>query len=125
MPSGCVAAPTPMRVNDRAASEAEQLRGRLDRVVRDPERAREDIGGTTRQRGERGVRADQAVCGLVERPVAGEHDDDVDAHLRRLTRELGRVAALPGLDDFDVVLGRERLGHRSRVRASLPTKRSG
>ena len=91
----------------------EQLRGGVDRVVRDPERAGEDIGGAARQRRERGVRADQPTGGLVERPVAGEHDDDVDAHLRRFTRQLGRVAALPGLDDFDVVFGRERSGHRS------------
>ena len=112
MPSGCVAAPTPIRVNDRAASERSSCAVAVDRVVRDPERPREHIGGSARQRASAVVRADQTTRGLVERPVAGEHDDDVDAHLRRFTRQLGRVAALPGLDDFDVVLGRERAGHR-------------
>ena len=45
--------------------------------------------------------------------------------LRRLARQLRRVAAFRGLDDLDVVLGRERLGDRRVVRASSPSKRLG
>ena len=48
-------------------------------------------------------RAGDAGGHLVQRAVAAEADDDVDAAARRVLGEAGGVAATVGLDDLDLV----------------------
>ena len=55
------------------------------------------------QHAERGVGAGQAGGDLVQRAVAAEADDHVDAAAGRVLGEAGGVAAAVGLDDLDVV----------------------
>ena len=81
--AACVAdaeADPPRATAPRATST--QLRGGVDRVVGDAERAREHVRRAAGQRRERGVGAGEPAAGLVERAVAGEHRDDVDAVAR-------------------------------------------
>ncbi len=66
----------------------QQLDGR-DRVVGQADRAGEHVRRSARQRAERGVGAGDARGHLVERAVATEPDDDVDA---RAERRRGRSA---------------------------------
>ena len=88
-----LAEPTPMRFVARRASDAtSDVRG-VDRVVGIPERARVDVRRPAGQRGERGRAVQQAVGRLVERAVAGEHRDDVEAVVRGGAREAGGVTA--------------------------------
>ena len=87
----------------------QELAGRVDRVGREAERARVDVGRAAGQRRERGVGVQEPVGGFVERAVAGEYHDDVEAVVRGCVREPGRVAAPRRLRDLDLVLGGEQL----------------
>jgi hypothetical protein len=99
----------------------DQDAGRLDRVERQTEGPHQDVGRATRQHAQRGLGAGKGVDGLVDRPVAGEHDDQVDALVDGLCGELRGVAAFLGLGDLQPEVGRERLldhgqdglGHRA------------
>ncbi len=101
--------PDPDPFGRAARQRAQELAGRVDRVGREPERARVDVGRTARERRERGVGLQESVGGFVERPVAGEHDHHVEAVVGGRVREPGRVAAPRRLRDLDLVLIREQL----------------
>ena len=58
---------------------------------------------------ERRLGAREGVHHLVDRAVAGEDDDEVDAVVHGLGCELVRVAALLGLRDLEAEVGRQRL----------------
>jgi hypothetical protein len=73
-----------------------------------PERAREDARPAARHEPERD-QAGRAVDGLVVGAVAGEHDERVGV-LRRLSRELDRVARGVGLPHHDLGAPGERGG---------------
>ena len=90
---------------------AQQVLGGVDHVVRDPERARPDVGGAAGQRGERRAGAHEAVGRLVHGAVAAEGHDHVVALDRRLAADLGRVAALLRVDRLDRVARAERVDH--------------
>ena len=107
--AAAVDTPEPDARERAPAQRREQHVRRGDRVERDAERARVDVGRAAGKRRERGVGAGQAVGGLVERAVAGEHRDDVEAVVRGGAREAGRVAAPRRLGDLDLVLVREQL----------------
>ena len=68
-----------------------------------PERAGEHVGRAAGQHAERGVGAGDAGGHLVQRAVAAEADDHVDAAAGGVLGEPGGVAAAVGLDDLDVV----------------------
>ena len=84
----------------------------------------EDVRRAARQAGQRRVRADEAVGGLVDRAVAAEGDDDVVALRGGLAGQLGRVVLRLGVDRLDGVAALERVhdevlepvGDRRRVR---------
>ena len=90
---------------------AQQVLGRVDHVVRDPERARPDVGGAAGQGGERRARAHEAVGRLVHGAVAAERHDHVVALDRCLAADLGRVAALLRVDRLHRVARAERVDH--------------
>ena len=80
----------------------EQL-DRFDRVVRHADRAGEHVGRPAGQHTERGPAPGDASGDFVERAVAPETDDHVEAATGRVVGEAGGVAAPVGLDEFDVV----------------------
>ncbi len=67
--------------------------GRLDGVVGDAEAAREHVGRSARQGGQRGSRACKAVGGFAERAVAGQHGDGFNPVERGAAGDAGGVAA--------------------------------
>ena len=91
---------------------AQQVLGGVDHVVRDPERARPDVGGAAGQGGERRAGAHEAVGGLVHGAVAAEGHDHVVALARGLAADLGGVAALLRVDRLDRVARSERVDHQ-------------
>ena len=98
-----------MRFVEPRAERPQQLVGRVDRVGREAERPRVDVGRAAGERRERGVGVQEPVGGFVQRAVAGEHDDDVEPVVRGRAREAGRVAAPRRLGDLDLVLRGEQL----------------
>ena len=88
--AAAVHAPEPDPRERTPAERSEQRVGRGDRVERDPERAGVHVRRAAGERRERGVGAGQAVGGFVERAVAREHRDDVEAVVRGRAREAGR-----------------------------------
>ena len=71
--------------------EPEQVLGGVDDVVRDPERAADDVGRAAGQDGDRDVGSREPVRDLVQGAVAAEGDDEVIAAVARLAADLGRV----------------------------------
>ena len=61
--------------------EAQQVLGRVDDVVRDPEGPAHHVGRPPREARHRHVGARESVGHLVQRPVAAERDHDVVAAL--------------------------------------------
>ncbi len=98
----------------------DQDAGRLDRVEWQAERPNQDVRRAAGQHTQGGLGAGERVHGLVDRPVAREHDHQVDALLGRLRRELGGVTPLLGLGHLEPEVRRQglldhrehRLGHR-------------
>ncbi len=87
---------------------------RLDRVVRHAERAGEHVGRPAGEDAEGGVGTGDAGRDLVERAVAAEADDDVDAAARGVVGESGGVTAAVRLDHLDVVVAGAAAGGRPR-----------
>ena len=92
-----------------AVGEPEQVLGRVDDVVGDPERAGDDVGRAAGQDRDRDVGAGEAVGDLVQGPVAAEGDDEVVAAVARLAADLGRVVLRLGRDRLDLVAALERV----------------
>ena len=90
-------------------SPFEQVTGRFDGVVGQPDRAGEHVRRAARQRRQRRLGAGEAVGDLVERAVAAEADDHVDAVVGRPLGQAGGVAPTVGLDHRDLVVRGERL----------------
>ena len=88
---------------------------RVDRVVGIAERARVHVRRTAGQRRERGRAVQQAVGRLVERAVAREHRDDIEAVVRGRAREARGVAAPRRLRDLDVVVGGEQFADQDAL----------
>jgi hypothetical protein len=99
----------PDRLDGAPGQPGQQVTGRLDRVVREPHRPREHVGRPSRQHGERGVGAGEAVGRLVQRAVAAEDRDHLDADVGRALGEAGGVAPAAGLGEGHVVVGPEGL----------------
>ena len=76
---------------------------RSNRIVGHAEGAGEHVGAAARQRAERGLGTGHTGGDLVERAVAAEADDDIDATAGGILGEPGGVSAAIGLDDLDVV----------------------
>ena len=74
-----------------------------------PEAAGVDVRGAPGEGRDRGVGAHEAVGRLVERAVAGEHRDHLDALGRRAPGQARRVAPAGRLDHLEVVVGAQRL----------------
>ena len=92
--------PSPIgRVLSGSSSATREHLDRADRVVREPDRAGEDVRRAAREHTERGVRSGDAGGDLVQRAVAAEPDDDVDATSRGILREPGRMAPPVRLDE--------------------------
>jgi hypothetical protein len=91
--------------------DAQQVLGRVDDVVGDPEHPGVHVGRAARQAGERRRGAAQAVGRLVDRAVAAERDDDVVALAGRLARQRGGVVARLGVDRVNVVTPLQGVHH--------------
>ncbi len=101
-------------MSSRGDAVGQQLHGR-HRIVGHAERAGEHVGAAAGEHAERGVGAGDAGGDLVQRAVAAEPDDDVDASTGGVLGESGGVAAAVGLDDLDVVAAGERSVDDDRV----------
>jgi hypothetical protein len=87
----------------------QQVLGGVDHVVGDSQRARPDVGRPARQGGQRRLRPDQPVGGLVDGAVAAERHHHVVALAGGLARDLRGVVALLGVDRLDRVARLERV----------------
>ena len=101
--------PRSIRLGAEVVGEAEQVLGGVDDVVRDAERAADDVRRATRQHRHRDARAREAVGDLVEGAVAAERNDDVVLADARLAADLDRVRPCLGADGGDVVAALERV----------------
>jgi hypothetical protein len=96
------------------AEGVDQVPGGLDRVFRDAESPGEHIRAPARhQREGRHVRsrpgpAEQTVDQLVDRAVAPETDDEIDAVGARRSSQLGGVPAVAGRDHIDLEVAAQR-----------------
>ena len=95
--------------NDRRSSEPSSCAVASTGSSGDAERAGVDVRGAAREGRERGLGADEPVGRLVQRAVAAEHRDDLDAPPGRAAGEAGRVPAPRRLRHLEVVLRAERL----------------
>ena len=86
-----------------------------DGVVGQPDRAGEHVRRAAGQGAERGVGAGDARRHLVQRAVAAEADDDVDAAPGGVVGEAGGVAAAVRLDELDVVVAAQPAVHDDGV----------
>ena len=118
-----VAGPRPIRSNDRRSSDASSWAVASTGSCGDPERAGVHVVEPPGKRRQRGLGADEPVRGLVERAVAAEHRDDLDAPSCAAAGEPGRVAAPGGLHDLEVVVGAERLLDHDPLARPSPTTR--
>ena len=95
-----------------------------DRVVGQPDRAGEHVRRAAGQHAEGGVGAGDAGRHLVQRAVAAEPDDDVDAAAGGVVGEAGGVAAPVGLDELDLVVAGEPAVDDDGVAPSPTSRRS-
>ena len=111
------------RAGPEVVGQAEQVLGRVDDVVGDPEGARDHVGRAAGEDGYRDVGAGEAVRHLVEGAVPSEGDDDVIAAVDGLATDLRRMVLRLGRDRLDVVAALKRvddealepIGDRRRV----------
>ena len=80
----------------------------------EPERAHEPFVAPPGKHRERDVGAGERVHGLVDRPVAAEDDDEVDAVVDGLGRELARVTLLFGFRNLERESADSAFSHRER-----------
>ncbi len=108
---------------DRLQHRAHRLHG----IVRQPERAGEDVGAATGDHDQRGpcpVAVQHAVDGLVDGAVAAEDGDHVEALLARAAREHGGVPSVPGLLHRQVD-GRTQSAYEDIPRTTVGRRRHG
>ena len=92
--------PSPIgRVLSGSSSATQQHLDRADRVVGSPIVRAKTFVEPPGQHAERGVRSGDAGGDLVQRAVAAEPDDDIDAASRGVLREPGGVAPPVRLDE--------------------------
>jgi hypothetical protein len=75
--------------------------GRLCRVERNAQRAREDVREAAWDAGERGLGPDETARGSANRAVAPERDDEVVAVGGRRPAQLGRLGGRAGRHRVD------------------------
>src|SRR3954468_18249030 len=91
--------------------QGEQVLGRVDDVVRDPQGAADDVGRTPGQHRDGNVGSGESVGDLVEGAVTAEGDDDVVAVVLDLAADLGRVVLRLGRHRLDLEAPLQRVDY--------------